>query len=1606
MSPMTFYFAPLLSILLLSVSRSAEITWQPPFNLTSADLLDTSGNLVRAVNATGDDDSPAVILAGEPISFEASPLGPNNTDTSNFFTGDGGDTGNSDLNTILNSHAYGTGAGWALQLTELTPGSRYQIQLIGAGDTRTCCADRNQRAGDNESPENISGDFSRKGVGSVIGTFTANATTQTINVLPGEANGADPGLSAYLLRSLTPGQPEPPSRLILNTLQFIPQAVSGTLLGLFSTTDPNGHNDHRYQLVPGEGSDDNQVFSITNGNELRNAVTLGDAGQQYTLRLRTTDNTGLFIEESFTLAVTKPSVRINEFLANRNGDTLTDEDGERSDWLELHNPDLVPVNLKGMFLSDDRDNLQKWSLPEVIVPGRGHLLIFASSKDRRPTNGDPLHTNFNLRAAGEYLALLAPDGSTILSEFGTADRDYPPQEPGTSYGFFGDPLQEGYLLNPTPGDENDASSGVSGFVADTRFSVRRGFYDTPFMLEITSATPEAVIRYTTDGSWPDETTGTIYTGPIMVDRTMAVKAMAYRPGFVPTNIDTHTYIIVDSVLTQTAANTRSDYGLPSSWGRQTPYYGMNNNNQVDPATHPTLADDLKTVPSLSIAIDADDMFGSSGIYSNPTSSGRAWERKTSLELVSPEGQETFQQNCAIRIQGGAFRSFGLTRKKSFRVLFKTQFGLRNETTGGPGTLDFPLFGTAPGVAQEFQTLVFRMESNDGWQWNGAGGQPQYARDEFGRRVHRALGQPAAQGRYLHLYLNGVYWGLYNVVERPDSGFAESYFEGAERELWEGQNSGSPINSSTNLNFWNNYGSVLSRISQAGTNAARDAAYLEACGFNPDGSRNPDFPIWCDPTNNADYFLTNWYGSNSDWPQKNYYGGIDTQPTRSGYKYFMWDAEWSLFLRANLNYDRIRDYRGIAGPNRHLQNSPEFRMRFADRTHRALFNEGPLTPEKARALYEKITAQHTSILNPEAARWGNQHGGNRSLRDWENEYHRIINSWFPNRGERLLASLRSAGLYPNLTAPTYSQHGGFVPSGNGPTVLVPQSVERIYYLYGTEDPDQSTYQHPLDPRLPGGEINPDAQLVPFSDGGPETTFLIERGDVWNYLDDGSDQGVAWRAPTFDDRAWKSGPSELGYGDFDEATRVGFVDTDPGQPGLQRNATTYFRKTLTIDEPEAFGDFTLNFRYDDGIVIFLNGVEVARENIGPDPAFDDFADGNSADNAEATRTLSPALFQNGLNTFAAEIHNSSAGSSDISFDLDLTGNPPGGPESKISDPILITEPGWLFSRSYDPVTGEWSALNSAFFAPDTIPAGSENLVISEFNYHPAEPVSEAEIAVSTNRDDYEFIELLNVGEQSIDLTGTRFTDGITFYFADHTLLSPGQRLVVVKDPEAFRARYGASIPIASDLLGNQGYGGRLSNAGEQITLLDASENPIHDFTYDDELPWPLADGSGFTMVLKAPSQPVPDHGLPTNWVASRTVGGGPGSPDEIGFTGVASADADHDGYDALLEYALGSDEQLAGDAAQRVSFGNQRLFVNGTFDDYLVIHFTRNLLAQNAVTLFPEISDDLVNWQGEPEVVLVSEVIQADNTAGMTYRSRLPRRESPQKFLRLRAVVDTP
>ncbi|MFN8091455.1 MAG: metallophosphoesterase [Vicinamibacteria bacterium] len=178
-------------------------------------------------------------------------------------------------------------------------------------------------------------------------------------------------------------------------------------------------------------------------------------------------------------------------------------------------------------------------------------------------------------------------------------------------------------------------------------------------------------------------------------------------------------------------------------------------------------------------------------------------------------------------------------------------------------------------------------------------------------------------------------------------------------------------------------------------------------------------------------------------------------------------------------------------------------------------------------------------------------------------------------------------------------------------------------------------------------------IPTAPARAADTTLVATGATWKYRDDGSNQGTAWRAPSFNDSGWASGAAQLGYGDGDEATVVGY-----GPSASAKYITTYFRHAFTVANPSAFANATLRLMRDDGAVVYLNGAEVLRSNmptgtIGYTTPASSSVSG-TAESAYQSFSLSPSLLVAGTNVLAVEVHQESASSSDVSFALELVGS----------------------------------------------------------------------------------------------------------------------------------------------------------------------------------------------------------------------------------------------------------------------------------------------------------------------------------------------------------------
>ena len=968
------------------------------------------------------------------------------------------------------------------------------------------------------------------------------------------------------------------------------------------------------------------------------------------------------------------------------------------------------------------------------------------------------------RTGTNWLALQGLNASTNDSEF-LLEAHLLMGTSGPSFG--------AYLEHSTPGASNNVAWNL-GRVADTKFSVDRGFVSAPFDLVLSTVTSDSEIRYTLDGSAPTVSQGAVYTAPIRIEHTTSVRAAAFKLNYRPTDVDTHTYLFLPDVVNQPARPA----GFPATWAGVPADYAMDPRITQAAASSNRLDAALRSLPSLVITSPIDNLFSSSrGIYANPERNGVTWERPVSLEWIRANGASEFQIDCGLRIQGGYFRQRSVTQKHSLRLLFKSVYGT--------GRLQQGIFNEF-GAAQEFDTLVLRAGANDGYAWREARDTEQFIRDEFGRRSLLSMGQPSARGQFVHLYLNGLYWGLYNLTERPAEDFSATYL-GGEPETWDAINSGEVKSGS--LQAWNSFMAGVGDVNTL-------AEYQRLKGLNADGSPNPSFPAYFDAPNYIDYMLVNIWGGNWDWPFKNFWFGRQRDGLAGGFKFYAWDFENTMGNnrdRSPLNM--VSPPAGIAsawvgGPHDHLKHFSEYQIEFADRVHRHFFNGGTLTPESLIARYRELADLVEPSIIAETARWGDDNWSTpQDLSDWLRERDWIIGTYLPQRTAIVLDQLRNAGLYPSIFAPAVTPLGGRVTRAT-PILLSTIGTELFYTTNG------------LDPRLPGGTVRPGAVRVVPATGTTSTNF--------------------------------------------------------------------------------------------------------------------------------------------------------------------------------AGPLFLTERTSIKARARQ---GDlWSALSEAEFTVDVIPAGTNNLVIAEFCYRPHDASTPAERAVTADRDDFEFLELMNVSDQSVDLTGVRFTTGVLFDFAAGTTLAPGQRTLVVRNRPAFEARYGTTWSIAGQFEGN------LSNGGEQIALQNAAGQDICRFDYLDRAPWPAgADQNGYSLVLRRP-QGRPDHSDPAQWRVSLQSGGNPGGTDTITFHGSPTADTDSNGQADLLDYAFGT---LLTDPVNGWVVKVERLIVDGEITPHLTVTWPRNLAADDVDVTLETAEDPGGRWLSQPgDFILIREDSPSVSPVRQTFMMNAP------------------
>ena len=813
---------------------------------------------------------------------------------------------------------------------------------------------------------------------------------------------------------------------------------------------------------------------------------------------------------------------------------IADEEGAFRDWIEIHNSGDASAQLAGWRLSDAPDAPGKWSFPARTLAAGERVVVFASGRNRAPAEG-PLHTNFSLKSGGEYLALIRPDGSVAQAV------TYPLQLPDISY----DPVTQQLFATPTPGAPN-TTEPLAIATAPT-FSTPHGFYDAPFSLTLETPTSGASIRFTTDGTEPTESRGTVYTAPIQVAKTSVIRAAAFAAGSQPSPVATRTYLFVDDIVEQ-SLNGKAPPDWPKKWGMHRVDYGVDPRITKRGPYATTIRDDLRTIPSLSIVMDLEELFDSTtGIYANPQEKGREWERPMSLELIEPLGTGGFQVNAGLRIRGGASRD-SANPKHSFRVLFRKEYGAAE--------LKYPLFGQEG--ARSTARFDIRCEQLVAWHYF-VDREADFIRDIFGRDTQGALGQPFKRGDFQHLYINGQYWGLYQTDERVTGHWGAEYFGGDEEDYdvvkFDAESGYGTGFTDGTLGAWR-------RLYDVGVKGFADNVdYWKVQGLNPDGSRNRDFERLLDVDNLIDYMLAGIFIAADDSPpafgtSNNWYG-MRSRKDDFGFRFFAHD--WEISMRDHME-DRVGphpdegpfdEFQGPESVNpwhywQALRVNPEFRLRVADHVQRHFFEGGPLTVEAAKARWQRRMDEIDRAIVGESARWGDARregiqtwkgaeefaaawrGGQQpalegaadrvvidpgpgprpgpkpgpgrpakkpkpfTREDWFAAANgRVLEGFLTGRSAAMLQHLRGGRLFPETPAPAVQPHGGALPPDGRVTLSASGAAGTgIYYTIDGSDP-----------RRIGGEVAPSARLYAAPFPLVKSGFVKARarvGDEWSPL----------------------------------------------------------------------------------------------------------------------------------------------------------------------------------------------------------------------------------------------------------------------------------------------------------------------------------------------------------------------------------------------------------------------------------------------------------------------------------------------------------------------------
>lgn len=585
-----------------------------------------------------------------------------------------------------------------------------------------------------------------------------------------------------------------------------------------------------------------------------------------------------------------------------------DEDGDSEDWLELHNNSNSPVQLAGWTISDDAMEPQKWSFPDLSVAAGGYVIVWASDKDRS-VSGQPLHVNFKISASGETLYLFDSSGAQKHSLTISGLRT------GTSVGLAKVSKATVYYDRPTPGAAN-ADQGYAGVVNETvEFSDKGGVTDAA-MVMLSGAQDGQFIHYTTDGSVPTATSPR-YQGAIPIAQNTPIRARIIADGFIPSVIQSRTFLV----------------------------------------------DAHHDIPVVTLEADPLDFFDMEyGIYALGADYERGapnyganfwedWERDIHFGFYESDGILGVEFNTGVKIFGGYTRSFA---QKALAFYARGRYGVDK--------FEYPFFAELE--YQEFEHLVLRASGND---WLRT-----MLRDRAFTSLMSGSGLDYQAGRAVATYLNGEYWGLYNLREKVNEDFLSSKHDVKKSEVTILEANAEVVEGSNE-----DYLALIEYISSAAPAA-------------------PDFystvAEQIDIDNFIAYQVLQIYIANDDWPQNNikFWKSPETK-----WRWILYDTDFGFGLygrnvnKNSLAYATAENSMEGANPPwstlllRRLLQNPEFQTKFISYFADQLNSR--FLPDNFSTIVARLADEIRTEIPLQKARWG----GPGSNWDWDAEVNNLL-----------------------------------------------------------------------------------------------------------------------------------------------------------------------------------------------------------------------------------------------------------------------------------------------------------------------------------------------------------------------------------------------------------------------------------------------------------------------------------------------------------------------------------------------------------------------------------------------------------------------------------------